>query len=134
LVRLTTPPKDIVIVSGEPVGVEFASVFTALGIPATLVSQSDPLLPEVDSELAGLLSGGFERRGVSLVLGSSAVGVSRVDGWLAVRPTRRASGSRRLASGSMLAGRTSSTATIGRLLEGFTRPVIWSSQRSTRQR
>ena len=42
---IRTVPKDIVIVGGGPVGVEFATVFTALGIPATLVSRSDRLLP-----------------------------------------------------------------------------------------
>ena len=77
---IKTVPKDIVIVGGGPVGVEFATVFTALGIPATLVSQSDRLLPAIDSELAGLVAEEFERRGVGLVLGASADGVRRVDG------------------------------------------------------
>ena len=42
---------DLVVIGGGPVGVEFATVFTALGIPATLVSQSDRLLPAIDGEL-----------------------------------------------------------------------------------
>ena len=67
-------PKDIVIVGGGPVGVEFATVFTALGIPVTLVSQSDRLLPAVDGELAGLVADEFERRGVRLVLGARRTG------------------------------------------------------------
>jgi NAD(P) transhydrogenase len=77
-------PKDIVVVGGGPTGVEFATVFTALGIPATLVSQSDRLLPTIDSELAGLMAYEFERRGVRLLLGASVVGVRRVDGRLTV--------------------------------------------------
>lgn len=77
-------PKDIVVVGGGPTGVEFATVFTALGIPATLVSQSDRLLPTIDSELAGLMADEFERRGVRLLLGASVVGVRRVDGRLTV--------------------------------------------------
>ena len=77
-------PKEIVIVGGGPTGVEFATVFTALGIPATLVSQSDRLLPAIDGELAGLMADEFERRGVRLVLGASVVGVRRVDGRLTV--------------------------------------------------
>ena len=51
---IRTVPKDIVIVGGGPVGVEFATVFTALGIPATLVSQSDRLLPAIDRKLLGV--------------------------------------------------------------------------------
>jgi Pyridine nucleotide-disulphide oxidoreductase len=42
--RSRAHPKDIVVVGGGPEGVEFASAFTALGIPATLVSLSDRLL------------------------------------------------------------------------------------------
>jgi NAD(P) transhydrogenase len=77
-------PKDIVIVGGGPIGVEFATVFTALGIPATLISHSDRLLPTLDSELAGLMADEFKRRGVGLVLGADAAGARRVDGRLAV--------------------------------------------------
>jgi NAD(P) transhydrogenase len=77
-------PKDIVVVGGGPTGVEFATIFTALGIPATLVSQSELLLPAIDGELAGLVADEFERRGVRLFLGASVVGVRRVDGRLTV--------------------------------------------------
>jgi NAD(P) transhydrogenase len=81
---LTRAPKDIVIVGGGPIGVEFATVFTALGVPATLVSHSDRLLPAVDGELAGLVAEEFERRGVRLVLSAAADGVRRVHGRLTV--------------------------------------------------
>ena len=81
---LDTAPNDIVIVGGGPVGVEFATVFTALGIPATLVSTSDRLLPDIDGELAALVADEFQRRGVRLVLGAGAEGVKRVDGRLDV--------------------------------------------------
>lgn len=77
-------PKDIVIVGGGPTAVEFATVFTALGIPATLISHSDRLLPVIDGELAALLADEFKRRGVRLVLGTDADGVRRVDGPLTV--------------------------------------------------
>ncbi|HEV8568257.1 MAG TPA: FAD-dependent oxidoreductase [Actinoplanes sp.] len=81
---LRTVPKDIVVVGGGPIGVEFATVFTALGIPATLVSASERLLPNIDGELAGLLTDEFQRRGVRLVLGAGADDVRRVDGRLRV--------------------------------------------------
>jgi NAD(P) transhydrogenase len=81
---LTRVPKDIVIIGGGAVGVEFASVFTALGIPSTLVSDSDVLLPSMDAELAGLVADEFRRRGVRLILGASAVRVERARGRLTV--------------------------------------------------
>jgi NAD(P) transhydrogenase len=81
---IRTIPKDIVIVGGGPIGVEFATVFTALGIPATLVSHSDRLLPTMDGELAGLMADEFQRRGVRLILDAGADAVARVDGRLRV--------------------------------------------------
>ncbi len=81
---LRTVPKDIVIVGGGPIGVEFATVFTALGIPATLVNKADRLLPNLDGELAGLMADEFQRRGVRLVLGAGADLVRRVGGRLRV--------------------------------------------------
>jgi NAD(P) transhydrogenase len=108
---ISTVPKNIVIVGGGPIGVEFATVFTALGIPATLVSQSDRLLPTIDGELAELVADEFERRGVGLVLGAAADGVRRVDGRLTVT----------LSTGTVLAadavlvaaGRTPNTGGLG---------------------
>jgi NAD(P) transhydrogenase len=107
---LSTVP-DIVIVGGGSIGVEFATVFTALGIPATLISNADRLLPNIDGELAALMADEFKRRGVRLVLGAGAHEVSRVDGGLRVT----------LSSGTVLAGeavlfaagRTPSTEGVG---------------------
>ena len=42
---IRTVPDSVVIVGGGAIGVEFATVFTALGVPVTLVSQADRLLP-----------------------------------------------------------------------------------------
>jgi NAD(P) transhydrogenase len=81
---LRTVPNDIVIVGGGPIGVEFATVFTALGIPATLISNANRLLPNIDGELAGLVAKEFKRQGIRLVLGVGAEGVRRVDGRLRV--------------------------------------------------
>jgi pyruvate/2-oxoglutarate dehydrogenase complex dihydrolipoamide dehydrogenase (E3) component len=64
--------------------VEFATILTALGVPATLVSGSSRLLPTVDGELAGLAEQEFTRRGVRLILGATAREVRRVDGRLTV--------------------------------------------------
>jgi NAD(P) transhydrogenase len=108
---LRTVPKDIVIVGGGPIGVEFATVLTALGIPATLISRSDRLLPAVDGELAGLAAAEFERRGVRLILGADAEEVRRVDGRLTVTLSTGTV----LVTGAVLfaAGRTPNTEGLG---------------------
>jgi NAD(P) transhydrogenase len=77
-------PNDVVIVGGGPVGVEFATIFTALGIPATLINHSEQLLPTADGEIAGLMADELARRGVKLILGAGAKAVARIDGRLAV--------------------------------------------------
>ena len=79
---LRTVPEDIVVVGGGAIGVEFATVLTALGIPATLISRSDRLLPAVDGELAELAAEEFQRRGVKLIFGAVAKAVGRKDGRL----------------------------------------------------
>jgi NAD(P) transhydrogenase len=104
-------PKEVVVVGSGAVGVEFATVLTALGIPATLVSRSERLLPAVDGELAEMAAAEFERRGVRLVLGADAQEVRRVDGGLGV--TLSTGG--RLVTDAVLvaAGRTPNTEGLG---------------------
>jgi NAD(P) transhydrogenase len=70
-------PRSIVIVGGGPVGVEFATVFTALGIPVTLVNQAERLLLASDGEVAGLMAEEFVRRGVKLILSEGVATVQR---------------------------------------------------------
>jgi NAD(P) transhydrogenase len=108
---LTRVPKEILIIGGGPVGVEFASVFNALGIPSTLVSESEVLLPTMDGEVAELLAEHFARCGVQLIPGARAAGIQRVANCLTVT----------LSSGTVLvadavlvaAGRTPNTEGLG---------------------
>jgi NAD(P) transhydrogenase len=108
---LRNVPHDVVVVGGGAVGVEFATVLTALGVPATLVSHADFLLPAVDRELAALAAAEFERRGVRLILGADADDVRRVDGRLTVT----LSTGEALATDAVLfaAGRTPNTEDLG---------------------
>lgn len=105
------PPSAIVIVGGGPVGVEFATIFTALGIPVTLVNQAERLLPASDGELAGLMADEFVRRGVKLILGEGVEAVQRHDSQLVVTLTSGGT----LATNAVLfaAGRTPNTEGLG---------------------
>ncbi|MGH3334801.1 MAG: FAD-dependent oxidoreductase, partial [Nocardioides sp.] len=129
-------PEKVVVVGSGAVGVEFATVLTALGIPATLVSRSDRLLPAVDGELAGLAAAEFERRGVRLVFGADVEEVRRVDGRLAVALSRGGG----LVTDAVLvaAGRTPNTEGLGLeeagvRLDALGRIVIDEYQRTTEQ-
>ena len=77
-------PNDIVIIGGGSVGVEFATIFMALGIPATLIDKSERLLPAMDGEVAGQMAETLARHGVRLILGTGATAVARIDGRLTV--------------------------------------------------
>jgi NAD(P) transhydrogenase len=74
---LRRTPSDIVIVGGGPVGVEFATIFTTLGVAVTLVDHGDRLLPAMDGELVRLMTAEFQRRGVRVLLGAGVTSVAR---------------------------------------------------------
>jgi len=131
---IRTAPKAIMIVGGGPVGVEFATVFTALGIPVTLINQAERLLPAIDGELAQVMADEFAQRGVRLILGAGVDAVARIDGRLSVT----------LSTGAILAtevvlfaaGRTPNTAGLGLAEAGVTldergRIVVDSYYRTT---
>jgi NAD(P) transhydrogenase len=81
-------PTHAVIVGGGPVGVEFATVLAALGVPVTVVSRDERLVPSFDAELAALLADDLSDRGVRLVFGIGVDSVARVDGRLRVALSR----------------------------------------------
>lgn len=49
------PPQSLVVVGGGVIGVEFACLFSALGVPVTVIEMTDEILPFMDRELAPLL-------------------------------------------------------------------------------
>src|SRR5262245_19596829 len=70
-------PKDVAIVGGGAVGIEFATVLGTLGIPVTLVHPSHRLLPGMDGELVDRLAAELEGLGVKYALGASVGSVQR---------------------------------------------------------
>jgi len=67
---LTETPTSMIVVGSGVTGAEFASAYLALGIPVTLVSSRDRVLPGEDADAAGVLEDVLKRRGMN-VLGSS---------------------------------------------------------------
>jgi NAD(P) transhydrogenase len=109
--RMPQLPRDIVIVGGGPVGVEFATVFTALGVPVTLVDRSGRLLPDMDGELVRRMTDEFARRGVRMILNAGVESVVRRDDRVMVRLSDGAT----LDAGAVLfaAGRAANTQGLG---------------------
>lgn len=82
--KLGRVPSDLFIVGGGAVGVEFATIFAALGSRVTLSDKAARLLPMMDGELSRLMAEYFARIGVKVLLGVGTDVVERVDGKLRV--------------------------------------------------
>ena len=78
-------PERILIVGGGPVGAEYASIFTALGVEVTLVDRGTRLLPLLDRELSEALAENLRRSGARLVFGAQVEFVGRDREGLLVR-------------------------------------------------
>ena len=55
VLRLPRMPRSMIVLGAGVIGVEYASIFAALGLAVTLVDTRAELLPFVDREIAGLL-------------------------------------------------------------------------------
>lgn len=84
IIGLDRIPRTMVVIGGGPVGCEYASVFTALGVEVTLLDLADRLLPFMDTEISEVLARAFADMGMRLVLGAGPGTVARVGGELRV--------------------------------------------------
>ncbi len=55
ILRLPRMPRSLVVLGAGVIGVEYASIFAALGIQVTLVDTRPQLLPYLDQEISGIL-------------------------------------------------------------------------------
>jgi dihydrolipoamide dehydrogenase len=66
IVTLEEPPENLVIVGGGVIGVEFGSIFNALGTKVTIIEMLPSILTTVDEELARRLHQLLRREGVDV--------------------------------------------------------------------
>jgi len=104
-------PEHLIVVGSGVTGAEFASAYTELGVPVTLVSSRDRVLPGEDADAAAVLEQVFAERGTEIVKGARASTVTRVgDGVEVVLDDgRRLAGSHAL----MTVGSVPNTADLG---------------------
>ena len=79
------PPRDILIVGGGPVGVEFATICHALGATVSIADLGSRLIPTMDGELSTWMEDLFRKWGVTLYLGSTVESVTARDDGLKVK-------------------------------------------------
>jgi NAD(P) transhydrogenase len=83
ILELDRIPESMVVIGAGPVGAEYASIFTALGVSVTMIDLADRLVPFLDVEVSGVLASHMEEEGVRLVFGVTGT-VHRTDGGLEV--------------------------------------------------
>ncbi len=74
---LTEVPSELVVVGSGVTGAEFASAYLALGIPVTLVSSRDRVLPGEDADASLVLEEVSKRRGMTVLSKSRMESVTR---------------------------------------------------------
>ncbi len=77
ILELEEAPSDLVIVGGGVIGMEFASIFNALGTKVTVIEMLPSLLPPVDEELSRRCLNMVRREGVEVHLNSPLRGVQQ---------------------------------------------------------
>ena len=78
-------PERLVVVGGGPVGTEYASIFSALGVEVTLVDRGSRLLPILDADISRALADSLQRSGARLMFESQVDSVTRTAEGLAVQ-------------------------------------------------
>jgi NAD(P) transhydrogenase len=80
LLHLAAVPSSLVVVGAGVIGIEYASMFAALGCKVTLVERQAHMLPFCDAEIVEGLQHHLRDLGVIFRFGETVVGVDRLDG------------------------------------------------------
>ena len=80
MLHLKVLPKTIAVVGAGVIGLEYATMFAALGVRVTLIDKRDRLLPFVDHEITDALVYQMRQSRVTMRLGEEVEEVVRVDG------------------------------------------------------
>jgi pyruvate/2-oxoglutarate dehydrogenase complex dihydrolipoamide dehydrogenase (E3) component/uncharacterized membrane protein YdjX (TVP38/TMEM64 family) len=78
--ELDTPPKQLIVLGGGPIGSELAQSFARLGSEVTQVQRDARLLPREDEEVAQLVQASMQADGVQVLTGHSALRTELRDG------------------------------------------------------
>ncbi|MBD3168180.1 MAG: Si-specific NAD(P)(+) transhydrogenase [candidate division Zixibacteria bacterium] len=66
ILKLHRIPKNIIVIGGGVIGIEYASIFATLGVSVTLINRSDRMLRFVDSEIIDSLVNQMREAGVTI--------------------------------------------------------------------
>ena len=72
----TTLPQDITIIGGGVIGMEFAGIYTSLGVPVRIIEMAPEILGAMDRETSAMLRKEYARRGIQFYLDTKVIAVS----------------------------------------------------------
>jgi NAD(P) transhydrogenase len=84
VLNIARKPREMLIVGGGAIGVEYATILSALGVPVTILDGASRLAAIMDGEISRRLEQVFLARGNQVILGTSMVSVRRAGDALAV--------------------------------------------------
>ncbi len=117
VLTMTKLPKDLVIVGGGAVGVEFASFFHDVGVKVTLLEYLPAIVPLEDREVSQALERSFTRRGITVMTSArfdpAGVSVEKGGVCLMVGPDGKVPGELRAEMLLVAAGRAANIEDIG---------------------
>lgn len=76
LLNVTTQPKNLVIVGGGVIGVEFATVFASLGTKVTILEMMPTILPMIDEDVTKAYTKALRDLGVDVLTSAQVTAVS----------------------------------------------------------
>jgi dihydrolipoamide dehydrogenase len=77
ILELTELPKSLVVIGGSHVGVEFASIFSALGTKVTIVKRRPLRLEPVDEEIGRRFAQTLPRQGIEVKIGAAIKAIEK---------------------------------------------------------
>lgn len=99
LLNMTQCPKNIVIIGAGVIGIEFATLYSRLGVPVTVIEMLDRALGPFDKEITDFIEADLRKKGVNLILGAR---VSAIEEGLRVKYSLIADGSEGSAEGEVV--------------------------------
>lgn len=80
MLSLQEVPDTLAIIGGGVIGIEFASIFAALGSDVTVVEYCKEILPLFDRDIAKRLRTALQRRGIKFCLAAEVTAIEGADG------------------------------------------------------
>jgi NAD(P) transhydrogenase len=113
ILKLTEVPKSLTVVGAGVIGLEYASIFAALGCRVTLIDTRTRLLPFVDGEVIEALTYHLRQHRATLRLGEEVAGIEVEDGDEGVLVRLKSGKQIRTQAALYSIGRTGATTSLG---------------------